>query len=449
MFFAIYLQRGSDKTRLALQLLFQPHELIPKPRRSGLKAFMIFAVALCLAGARAEAAPLLLHRGVGVHGWLNWSPADPDGSYHWPPYRSRKEWLSSSRSLSDWPRGDQFKRIKSMGFDFIRLTVDPGPLAASQGKKRQEALKVLSDAVRQVTSSGLHVVFDLHAVSQVPAYSMNLVNGGADSDGVARYRDVVKDVARMLAEVGTDHVALEPYNEPAYYPCVAGGTGDWQRIMAGTVRDIRSVSRDLTIVATGACGGNITGLTDLKPDFDDPNIYYSFHMYEPHAFTHQRSERSGGFMSGLPWPASRSTAEEVKAALMQKMDAAGLSPEEKQANMSEAQPVISKYFRDGWGQSQLAARFQQATEWASKHGIPTSRLFMGEFGVILMSPDGRRGAPEADRSRYIAAVRGLAEQYHIPWSVWEYSNPYGMTLILPEGPAVPDEALLRALGLKH
>ncbi len=405
------------------------------------------AWALGLAITAAQAAPLALHRGVGVHEWLNWSPINADGSYVWPPYRSEKEWLAGARPLSDWPEGDEFTRIKSMGFDFVRLSVDPGPLAASHGQKRQEALEVLSDAVKRVTSSGLRVVFDLHAVSQVPAYSMALVQNGADSEGVALYREMVKDVARMLVEAGTDKVALEPYNEPAYYPCDSGGSGDWQRIMGDTVRDIRSISSSLSIVATGACGGSIAGLVDLAPDFDDPNIYYSFHMYEPHAFTHQRPEKSGGFLSGLPWPASSGTPQAVAAALEARMDAAGSSPAEKRSNMAEAHGVVAKYFEENWGQSQLEVSFQKAIDWAGKHGIASERLFMGEFGVILMSADGRSGASDADRLRYISAVRQLAERSRIPWSVWEYSNAYGMSVIRPSGPAMPDGELLKALAL--
>lgn len=412
-----------------------------------MKALIVIAGALCLAAAAAGAAPLALHRGVGVHGWLNWSPVGADGTYRWPPYRSEKDWLGEGRPLSDWPQGDEFRRIASMGFDFVRLSVDPGPLVASSGARRKEALKILSDAVGRITSSGLRVVFDLHGVSQVPAYSMALVQGGADSEGVARYRDMVKDVARMLVAAGTGKVALEPYNEPAYYPCEGGGSGDWQRIMAATVRDIRSVSADLTIVATGACGGSVTGLVGIDPDFDDPNVYYSFHMYDPHAFTHQRSERPGGFSSGLPWPASGGSAQAAIAALEKRMDAAGLGPAEKLENMVEAGPAIASYFREDWGRSQLDARFRQATDWAASHGIPTGRLFMGEFGVILMSADGRSGAFDADRLRYVAAVRQEAEKFGIPWSLWEYSNPYGMSLIVPVGPALPDAALLKALGL--
>jgi hypothetical protein len=72
---------------------------------------------------------------------------------------------------------------------------------------------------------------------------------------------------------------------------------------------------------------------------------------------------------------------------------------------------------------------------------------MGEFGAMLMSPDGRSGAFDGDRLRYLTAVRQEAEKFGIPWAVWEYSNPYGMSVIEPTGRAVADEKMLRALGL--
>jgi endoglucanase len=395
----------------------------------------------------ANAAPIPLQRGVGVHEWLNWSPLEGDGSYRWPPYRSEKEWRSGRRPLTDWPDRDAFAQIRSMGFDFVRLSVDPGPRLASKGAKRQQALDILAAAVERIASAGLKVVLDLHGVTQVPAYSMEMIYDGADSEGVARYREMVVAVATMLVKVGTDKVALEPYNEPAYYPCDSSGSDDWQRIMARTIRDIRAVSTELTIVATGACGGSIAGLVNLTPDFDDPNLYYSFHMYEPHSFTHQRPQGTNTFALGLPWPADSSTPEKVTETLKAKMDAAGLSTVEQVINMVAARGAIARYFEQNWGSSQLEASFRQAVDWAEGHGIPSRRLFMGEFGVILMSADGRMGAFDADRLRYLTAVRQQAERFAIPWSVWEFFNPYGMTLIPPDGPAVPDAGLIRALGL--
>jgi endoglucanase len=408
---------------------------------------LVLAASLALMGV-AVAAPIELKRGVGVHEWLNWAPLDGNGSYRWPPYRNQDEWLSGARPLSDWPEGDEFARIAAMGFDFIRLSVDPGPLLASQGPMRQEALDVLEAAVRMATSAGLKVVFNLHGVSQVPQFGMDMIYGGAQSDGVAAYRDMVADVAQMLVAVGIENVALEPFNEPAYYPCDASGTEDWQTIMADTVADIRAVSATLTVVATGACGGSITGLTDLDPWFDDPSLLYSFHMYEPHSFTHQRHDDPDGFASGLPWPASEGSVELAIESLRAHMDAAGIDMGRQARNIIELQGVVAQYFAENWGQPQLEARIGEAVAWAQGHDIAPARLFMGEFGAILMTPDGRMGAFNQDRLRYLAAVRGEAEKYDFPWSVWEYSNPYGMSVIVPTGPAVADTELLRALGLE-
>lgn len=409
---------------------------------------LVLSFLLCLGAASAvDATPLVLKRGIGVHEWLNWSPLQADGSYKWPPYRSEVEWLAGSRPIGDWPPGNEFERIHALGFDFIRLTVDPGPLVDSQGARRQQALDILKADVERVTNAGLNVVFDLHAVSQVPAYSIDMVSKGAGSAGVERYRAMVRDVATMLVAVGTDKVALEPYNEPVYYPCDASGSDDWQRIMAATVADIRTVSADLTVIATGACGGSVTGLVNIDPAFDDARIYYSFHMYDPHSFTHQRRDEPKAFFSGLPWPASQSTAKAVIANLRAHMAKAGLNRLQQAVGIAKARDDIESYFAKNWGPSQLNARIAEAADWARVHNIPTTRLFMGEFGAMLMTPDGRTGAMDADRLRYLTAVRQAAEESHMAWSSWEYSNPYGMSLILPRGPAIPDPEMLKVLGL--
>ncbi len=404
-------------------------------------------VIAALAAAPAWAAPLELHRGVAVHEWLNWSPLEPDGSYRWPPYATQEEWLTRERPASDWAAGDPFELIRSLGFDFVRLTVDPGPLLASEGERQQEALALLAQDVAAVTRSGLKVVFNIHPNTQLAAYSNDLVNGPANAPGVAQYRDMVVALAKTLAPLGADRVAIEPFNEPAHYPCDMWGSNDWQEIMASTVAAIRAVSTEITVVATGACGGNVDGVTDLDPSFDDPNILYSFHMYEPHLFTHQRADREGDFASGLPWPASAGSPEATLAMLEVHMEAAGLSAEEQARQLDAVRPYIDEYFAEGWGEAQMRARVQQAVDWATRHGIPTYRLFMGEFGAMLMSDDGRSGAFDPDRLRYLETLRSIAESHDIPWSVWEFSNPYGMSVIEPKGPAPPDLRMLKALGL--
>ena len=78
---------------------------------------------------------------------------------------------------------------------------------------------------------------------------------------------------------------------------------------------------------------------------------------------------------------------------------------------------------------------------------PAVKLPFNVVGVYASFCDGRMGAFDADRLRYIAALRTLAERNGMPWAIWEYSNPYGMSVIEPIGPAVPDAELLAALGL--
>jgi endoglucanase len=417
------------------------------PSELPMKHLLLTALLIFVLAGAAEAA-LPLRRGAGLHEWLNWSPLAADGSYRWPPYRTVDEWLAVDRPITDWPPGDPFQRIKSLGFDFVRLSVDPGPLLASEGTRRQQALDVLERDVRKVTAAGLKVVFNLQSVPQVEAYGPAIVNGGADSPGVAHYEKMVVAVAGMLEQIGSDKVAIDPFNEPAYYPCDTGGTDDWQRITEATVKAIRAVSRDLTIVVTGACGAEPDALTNLDPDFDDPDIYYTFHMYDPHSFTHQRIDGDlNAFASGLPWPANTGSREEVIAGLKARMSAAGLSAAAQQLDIAKVIGTVDGYFAENWGPAQLDRSFAEVAAWARSHRIPTDRVLVGEFGAILMSRDGRQGAFDADRLRYDKAVREQAEHYGMPWSIWEYSNPYGMTVIEPEGPAVPDEKLLEALGL--
>jgi endoglucanase len=321
-------------------------------------------------------------------------------------------------------------------------------LLSARGAARDEALAVLRAAVAQAVDAGLKVVFNYHPNDQLRAYEPRAIEGRAGSPQIEAYVAMAAETAAMLAGFGADRVAIEPFNEPAYYPCDSSGSGDWQKIVERQVAAIRAVAPDITIVVTGACGGDVYGLVDLDAAaFDDGNILYSFHMYEPHSFTHQRLEN--GWMSGIPWPASARSREMVLAELDDAMAAAGLSAVERRANRLAIAGRVEEYYRTGYGPAQMEALFEQAVAWAAGQGIAPERLFVGEFGVIDISLDGRRGAHDADRMRYLSAVVALAERHGMAWSFWEYANPYGMSFIHPEGPALPDLSVIDALGLQR
>jgi aryl-phospho-beta-D-glucosidase BglC (GH1 family) len=357
-------------------------------------ALLLLALLGAVPVAEAGEAPVALKRGVSIHEWLNWSPLAPDGTYKWPPYRALSEWGS--------PR--DFQRIKAMGFDFVRLSVDPGPLLASDGAARQRAIARLDQAVRAVLASGLKVVLDLHPVGQVPAWSLAGLEVPAGDPVAARYRSVVADVARMLARVDPDRVALELMNEPQFYPCDGAGGREWEAVLEGLVQAAREAAPELTLVVTGACGGNITGLVQLDPAKlgDDNRLLYSFHYYEPHSFTHQGID---GAAAGVHWPENAQDAD------------------------------------------RLASRFAEVKRWAARHGIAADRILLGEFSATAAHGN-KPGAADSDRYRWLNAVRQEAEALGVAWAYWEYSNPYGMSLTSADAERRPDPVVMEALGLE-
>lgn len=395
----------------------------------------VFAILLggALDRADADAGPIALKRGVSIHGWLNWSPLTPSGAYQWPPYRP----------LNDWGSLRDFERIKAMGFDFVRLTVDPGPLLAADESKRRQALVLLENDVRTVIATGLRVVLDLHPVSQVKAWSAEAIEV---SPVVAdRYRDVVAATAAMLARAGADRTALELMNEPQFYPCDGDGGRDWEEMLTGLVRAARGAAPDLTLVVSGACGGNVTGLTQLSSArLGDDRLLYNFHFYEPLPFTHQGTPAAKN-VRAAPWPVTRAALARALAESDGLVQADGIAPEARAAALAKVEAYLQDYAAGQWNEDMLKARFKEVSDWAKQNGVPPSRILLGEFGVTAAKEGG--GALDADRFLWLDAVRRAAEGLGVAWCYWEYSNPYGMSLTSPDQNRSPDPVAMAALNL--
>ncbi len=109
----------------------------------------------------AEASPPLA-TGVALHGPLTWGLTDPARTtYAWPLYEDARY---------DVPV-DLLRQVRAAGFDFIRLTVDPGPLLALQGEKRDALDQRLLDVIGQIRSTGLDVLVDFAPIRMVKAYA--------------------------------------------------------------------------------------------------------------------------------------------------------------------------------------------------------------------------------------------------------------------------------------
>jgi endoglucanase len=408
------------------------HTHVPK----SVALLVALALGLSSLGASSDDGPLSLRRGVTIQEWLSWAPLTPEGDYRWPPYRDLEGWGSEA----------DFAEIKAFGFDFVRLSVDPGPLLSSAGDRLPEAVARVELAVRAITRAGLKVVLDLHPVSQVKAWSPEAIEGAPDRPALLRYETVVAALARMLTDVGTDKTALELMNQPQFEPCLGAGGRNWETIVTGLVRAAHDVAPDLTLVVSGACGGTITGLVQLDPaNFGTNRVLFSFNFFEPQGFT-QQGQPGATAVKGAPWPV---TDKEAALALVYSellLDDEVLTPEEHAKRLAKIRSHLDAYVAEGGSVERLRARFGEVRAWTDRHGVPRRNLLLGAFGATAATGL-RGGALDAHRFFWLDTVRREAEELGAAWAYWAYANPYGMSLRSPDRARRSDRIALKALGL--
>ncbi|MBQ9704539.1 MAG: cellulase family glycosylhydrolase, partial [Clostridia bacterium] len=61
----------------------------------------------------------------------------------------------------------------------------------------------------------------------------------------------------------------------------------WNDLAGRTIKALRKHNKERKIIIGSICWNNVYYLKDLRT-FDDENVIYTFHMYDPSEFTHQR-----------------------------------------------------------------------------------------------------------------------------------------------------------------
>ena len=197
------------------------------------------------------------HRGVAIHNMMNWAavePSDPN-RYVFPAF------VGPNYETSD----ALLRNVAAAGFDFVRLTIDPGPLLLFTGSKREALDQHLKGAVERLLRTGFSVLVDFHPVNQVPKYAPEKLVHAEDDPLFIAYAGVIRRTAHLLATLHTNRVALELMNEPQYGWDPAT-TARWQRLLEHLHREARAEAPDLLLVLSGARGGDIKGLLALNPE---------------------------------------------------------------------------------------------------------------------------------------------------------------------------------------
>ena len=314
-----------------------------------------------------------------------------------------------------WTTAGDIALIKSMGFDHVRLSVNPQPMFTERepNKIPAEYLGYLDAAVKMILDHGLAVVIDLHPESDFKARLAK------DDEFVEQFADFWRALAAHYSMWDADRVFLEILNEPEFTDRYR-----WLGVQAKLAAAIREGAPRHTVIAAGARWSNDDELVFQEP-LHDPNVVYNFHYYEPHIFTHQGATWGAYYwhwLRGVRYPSTVESAERLAA----------LVPGE----VERLQAI--RYGHDHWDAARIESEMKQAAEWARRRGVP---LVCNEFGVY------REYSDPQDRAAWLHDVRSSFERNGVGWTMWDYSGSFGV-VTKKDGKAVPDENVLRALGMK-
>ncbi len=306
--------------------------------------------------------------------------------------------------------------MAKMGFDNVRLSIDPVPL--EQYPRGADGLNAdflgrLDRAVDTMLADGLAVQIDVHPQDD---YKQQL---RTSDEAVERLTMLWRKLAAHYANRDPNMVFFEILNEPE-----VNDPYRWAGIQAHLAAAIRAAAPRNTIIATGPNYSDIPDLLTLEP-LADGNVIYNFHFYDPHEFTHQGANWGlpwWSYTHGIPYPPTDSTMQE----LLQEVP----DPADRFA--------LENYWLDHWDAQRMRLLIDEAADWARSHHVP---LICNEFGAY------RDYSDPASRARWIRDVRTALEAGGIGWAMWEYRGGFGVVTKQDGQPAQVDEAIVKALGL--
>jgi endoglucanase len=314
---------------------------------------------------------------------------------------------------------DDFRRIKDMGFTYIRVPLAWADLWDFNSQQlKTNYLTWLDQRITEMFNLDLGVMLEIHILTtnrqsvsdnSSPLYDANMRN---------QFVNFWRLLATRYSTWDPEKLFLEPLNEPVY----ANNQADWFALQNQLITTIRQAAPQHTIIASSTRWSSLDHLAALTP-VADRNVVYTFHYYAPYIFTHQGAPWAGGVWARLrnvPYPSS---PERV-------------NPLINATNDTEVRNQLRWYGDARWDANKIRADLQRAQDWARQHGV---RIFCGEFGVYVPA------SPAADRVAYIRDVRTTLEQLGIAWNFWEYKGTMGLT---PSDSRTLDSAAVQALGLR-
>jgi len=255
---------------------------------------------------------------------------------------------------------EDFRAMRAAGFETVRIPVnwythsDP----AAPHEVDPQWMTRVTEVVDSALASGLNVILNSHNFA--PVHDDPAVGG-------PWLADVWRQVARNFADRPQDRLWFEIENEPHDKLDNANLLATLTPALAA----IRESNPTRAVVIGGERWSGIDSLATLRLP-DDPNVYPTFHYYEPFDFTHQ----------GATW-------------------------------VSPSPPLGRKYGTEA-DAARLTTDIAKLRAYVARTGVTP---FMGESGAF-------ESIPLAGRLAYYRAITQAFTAENVPICYWAYTNTF-------------------------
>jgi endoglucanase len=316
-------------------------------------------------------------------------------------------------------RSKDIKLIKSMGFDFVKLIVNPQVHKSGSDIVNMQYIDTI---VNMVTSEGMKVVVCIHPE---PSFKTTVFGSQNEFQNLCVWYESF--AGYLAARWAPTELVFQLMTEPFGTSADPNDWNCWNKLLPQMWRAVRKGMPQHTLILSGDNIGRIEGLIKVEPVADE-NVMYAFSHYEPFIFTLQGGiwVEFGDFMPytrHIPYPSSPSIIDAALPDILTKV------PKDSR---DAATRDLKAYGAECWNKNKLNERIQKLVTWSKSHG--GVRIFCGEFGCLQKTVEPQH------RYAFIKDFRQVFEENGIAWSYWSYNETF---TVLDHGK--PDKKMLDAL----
>ncbi len=282
-----------------------------------------------------------------------------------------------------------FSDIKSLGCDVIRLPINMHEMTLGAPDYIIDPLLLtfMDSTVTWAEELQLHLLIDNHSFDPSTNTSPDV-------------GDILTRIWPQIAERyknRSDLIYYEILNEPHGITNAV-----WGAIQQQTIDAIREKDNNHTIIV-GPSGYNSYNDLAQMPVYDDPNLLYTFHFYDPFLFTHQGASWVSPSMeplAGVPFPYDAASMPECPSSLIGTWIESSLNNYPNDGTIAKVKSLID-----------IAINFRETRN---------VNIFCGEFGVYIPNSD------TTDRVAWYKVIKEYLDEKDIPWTSWDYKGGFGI-----------------------